>query len=115
MLRGEIEGCVEALENLDKAWASTVGLSYIVVSKKVNQRFAIKISEQQLQRMAEGQRGGRGGRGGAAAPLQVGNLTNPMPLTVFDNGIVDANKFDFFCVHQEVTAGTSRHNMLMLF
>jgi len=105
-LRGEVDGCLEALQKLDKAWADTVGMAYIVVSKKVNQRFALPIDQGFMQRQQAGGGGGRGGRGGAAPGPSVGELTNPMPLTVFDTGIVDPNKFDFFCVHQEVTAGT---------
>uniref|UniRef100_A0A0G4HE51 Piwi domain-containing protein n=1 Tax=Chromera velia CCMP2878 TaxID=1169474 RepID=A0A0G4HE51_9ALVE len=92
----EIQSVLNRFTNLDNEWAKEVEFAYVLVNKKIHQRFGIKPTPEMLQNR------GRGGRGNA--PRE--DLTNALPLTIFDSGVTASDKFDFFISHQEVTQGS---------
>ncbi len=64
MVHEEAKMVRDGLREKSEPWFNDLGLAYVVVSKKVNQRFAMALTRDMIERAARGGRGARGAHRG---------------------------------------------------
>lgn len=75
----ELKQIKEAIEKVEAPAGVQIGLTFTIVTKRLNQRFF---------------------------EIPNGNLNNPPPGTVIDHTVTRAHRYDFFLISQSVKQGT---------